>query len=342
MQKEEKPAEPKDKTEKKNEDEDTEDLEGFDAKLFNVRKVRRNGINYYSLLSEIINAAAPGWGPGGVGGNNLTSIAGKARWSTISTEAEVTNGQKLEPVTISENYWTGWNLKKKDFYKIIDSIEKSLSGLNLGHPFIRKEVFNDSLELQLYEIKSQLVIYPSALNQLRNGFLKAGQVGQERAVVEAMIDMNGRALFEGQCQNMKMYTLENAAYQGFLQRINAEFQHPCLMPWMQNLLEFRSNLITDKKQLVRFQNKLVDDLQGNMKLHQMLNLLGEDNFFFQVRVNGFRKGDERMNLEGGQEFFSDSIGTYNSELEQGIFMRFIKKYKILGYELFARYFSDGV
>ncbi|MGE3973808.1 MAG: hypothetical protein AB7F59_04700 [Bdellovibrionales bacterium] len=315
--------------------------EKYDAHLFSVRKVRRSGVNYYSLLSDIVNAAAPGFGPGGVGGNNLTSVAGKAKWSTISTEAEVTDGQSFHPVTISENYWTGWNLKKKDFYKIIDSIERSVSGLNLGHPFMRKEVFNEVTDFQLYEIKSQLVVYPSGLEKIRREFLKAGQRGQEAQVVSRLIEIGGRHAYETQCKNAKVFTLANPAYRSFLASINAEQQYPCLLPWMQRLLEFRNAPPVEKKDIIKIQNQIVDLLQGQLPLYEVLKILGYENYFFQVRVNGFRKNDERMNLEGGQEYFSDSLGTYSTELEQGIFGQFVKKYKILAYELFGRYLGDG-
>ncbi|MNL60794.1 hypothetical protein D3C87_1846380 [compost metagenome] len=87
----------------------------------------------------------------------------------------------------------------------------------------------------------------------------------------------------------------------------------------------------DKKAQTRWLTDVLYVLDKQLPLPQMLKLLGEENYVFVVRLNGFRTGDE----DGDLEYFSNSLGDPKENLEyaNGLISMFATKTRISPIEL---------
>ena len=88
---------------------------------------------------------------------------------------------------------------------------------------------------------------------------------------------------------------------------------------------------TDQKEQARWMTKLLSFLDQNMKRSLLLKIIGEENYIFFVRVNGFRTGDE----DGDLQYFSNSLGdpTKNIDYANGLFNYYAAKTRISPIEL---------
>jgi hypothetical protein len=105
----------------------------------------------------------------------------------------------------------------------------------------------------------------------------------------------------------------------------------CMMPWLNDLLNLAHEYPKDKQEQIRWITKVLWTLEQQIPLPQLLKYLGNDNYVYLVRVNGFRTGDE----DGDLEFFSNTIGDpkENIEYANGLVNMFATKTRISPIEL---------
>ncbi|MNL34860.1 hypothetical protein D3C87_1568550 [compost metagenome] len=87
----------------------------------------------------------------------------------------------------------------------------------------------------------------------------------------------------------------------------------------------------DKRAQTRWMSEVLYILDEQLPLPQILKLLGENNYIFVIRINGFRAGDE----DGDLEYFSNTLGDPSSNLEyaNGLINMFATKTRISPIEL---------
>lgn len=334
------------------------DPKKFERTLFSHRILERTGKNYYTFLGDVLDGLVqnskffkPGLLSGGGGSNPKDSFFGSARWATTSTEAEVTKGRESAPVTTIENFWAGWDLSKADLFKTIDGIDKRLKGLKLGLPLIDRDTFNDMRRLQLYEVRSTLLVYEAGMDQLRKKFLVTGgsngssiqraigwdqYSGRDKEIVEnILIPLHGRQKYENFC-----YSEANRG-SGSNRPRKTSFkgvEYDCLMPWMRQVLELRHNYPDDREERVKWATRFMALLERHLDLAQLIDYVGRENLFYQVKISGFRTRDENGDTA---EYRSSTVGTFNNKSRAGVFKDFVTDFNITSTEMNANYLSEG-
>jgi hypothetical protein len=116
----------------------------------------------------------------------------------------------------------------------------------------------------------------------------------------------------------------------------------CATDWMKEVFKARKAMPKDSKERIIFVNRLIRSLEtssgaGAIPMEKLLGLLSKEDWFFQVRVSGFRTQD----ANGDMEYTSDSLGSLSEKDGAGIFSEFSSRYGISSHELQARYLSEG-
>lgn len=311
--------------------------------LYSHKRTNTRGQDVAGFIMDAVKAVVPAAGisigsPSGY--NPANAFLGHSTWTSIGTEAELTPGGMGLSSTQIEQHWGGWVLPKSKLMKILDIIEAKIRPLNLDRPLIRREEFATTTKLQMYEISSNLMIYEEGLKNI--GAMLFHPQGA-RGAVNQMVAIEGVESVNKFCKD-PMHKLIGAfgKYKYTFEENGKKLTYKCLMPWMLKILSAREELI--KKPLprtgedqIKWTNKLVNTVHKEMELPTFLKWIGNKNYFFQIRVTGFRVNDEN----GDMEYLSDSVGTFNADQGGGVFKDFSAKYRILSNELYARYLSGG-
>lgn len=333
------------------------DPKKFERTLFSHRILERSGKNYYSFLSDVLDGLVqnsnfwkPGLLAGGGGSNPKDSFFGNARWTVTNTEAEVTRGRESNPVTTVENFWAGWDLSKKDLFSTLDQIDTRLQTLGLGLPLVNRDTFNDMRRLQLYEVRTTLIVYEDGMEKLRQRFLvKNGDRGSgfqrfigwdkysgtDKAIVEKiLIPMYGQQKFDDWC-----YTQSNSGDGNRSTQTGAHGEsYDCLMPWMYEVLNLRREYPTDREERVKWATRLLTQLERHLDLGKLIQYIGKENLFYQVKISGFRTNDENGDTA---DYRSSTVGTFNRKDRAGVFKDFTTDFHITSSEMNASYLSEG-
>lgn len=333
------------------------DPKKFERTLFSHRILQRSGKNYYSFLSDVLDGLVqnssfwkPGLLAGGGGSNPKDSFFGSARWTVTTTEAEVTKGREGNPVTTVENFWAGWDLSKKDLFNTIDEIDRRVQNLGLGLPLVNRDTFHDMRRLQLYEVRTTLIIYETGMEKLRKRLLvRNGDrgttfkrilgwdkfSGTDKEIVEKiLIPMYGKQRFDDWCYMQRQGgEAERSTATGFKGE-----SYNCLMPWMWEVLELRRAYPSNREERVKWATRMVTHLERHLDLGKLISFIGKENLFFQVKISGFRTRDENGDTA---DYRSSTIGTYNTKDRAGVFKDFTTDYHITSSEMNASYLSEG-
>jgi hypothetical protein len=310
--------------------------------LYSVRHVQNQGVDTYSFLSDIVTAATQGLArlPAAFGINPAASFLGSAHWVSVMTEAETTPAYKRSPVCSIEHHWGGWILPKSNLLKILDSIESRVRPLNLEKPLIRRDEFASTNQLQMYEILSSLIVYESGQDRINQTLLNPSLI----KVVNDLTEIEGRESLARWCRQPtrsfgdKVFSVNSYSEVEGGHRRNFK----CLKPWMRQALALRRIALEKKwtdltEEQIQWKTKLLKKLERYLELPKLLNWIGRENYFFQIKISGFRTKDEN----GDSEYVSDSIGTFRSKEGAGAFRDFALKYGIMANELYANYLSQG-
>lgn len=333
------------------------DPKKFERTLFSHRILERSGKNYYSFLSDVLDGLVqnssfwkPGLFAGGGGSNPKDSFLGNARWTVTNTEAEVTRGRESNPVTTVENFWAGWDLSKKELFSTLDQIDSRVQRLGLDLPLVNRDTFNDMRRLQLYEIRTTLIVYEAGMEKLRKRFLvKNGDRGNgfqrfvgwdkysgtDKDIVEKiLIPMYGKQKFYDWC-----YMQRNSSESERSTQTSAHGEsYECLMPWMFEVLKLRREYPSSREERVKWATRLITHLERYLDLGKLIQYIGKENLFYQVKISGFRTRDENGDTA---EYRSSTIGTFNTKDGAGVFRDFTTDFHITSSEMNASYLSEG-
>lgn len=301
--------------------------------------------------------------------NPANTPFGKAFWRMVTTEADLTvNSQQYPSVSVVQRVWGGWHLNRKKFLNLIQEVQGDLKGSSLAsYRLIEPEAFANVTAVDFYRITQNLSILPGGLNKLRDLVLQPDANGKPTKkarflgkVLQKMSEKfgekaraNDREMFEevvtllgGGNYERGMYNFKAMCEQDYARRHSGNSNHAytgappawingtnyeCMLPWMQELLSLSANYPSDKKAQTKWLNNVVYILEQEIPRPQFLNFLGEENYIFFVRINGFRTGDE----DGDIEYFSNTLGDpkKNIEYANGLIGMFANKTRISPIEL---------
>ena len=326
------------------------DPEKYARTLYSARKMRLNGKNPYGLIGQVLSKAVGvnGLLDPGTNQNPSASFLGSAQWTQVRAESDVTDGREFKPTMILEDYYSGWFLKKEKLLKILDRIQEKVNELNLGAPIFRRDMFESTTQLQAYEIRSSTVLYPSGVQKIEDALLKPKTRQEVLLTLLDWVDTDDyrrrcRAYFSDRKIEPELEQFEK------IEDPNRVWNR-CIQPWMRKVMRHIRRVPgrDQREKRTEWLSTTVFLLNNHLDVSRFLNRIGKENFFFQVRVSGFRKGDENAeNKNGETDYVTDTIGTIQSPLSLGPF-RDLKVYthgeewQISDYELQGRYFGDGL
>ncbi|MFN3455414.1 MAG: hypothetical protein ACK41T_10685 [Pseudobdellovibrio sp.] len=296
---------------------------------------------------------------------------GRAQWHIIRTDTELTKDREgaLPSVSVIQNVWGGWSLKKKDLDKIISQIVDRFKGTKFENKeIIPPQVFNQTRKVDFFRITENLSLLPTALDKIKSLvilpelndtqvdkakylsrlFQKLSEVGknnkanpQDKVIFNNILSIigggdesKGRQIYMQQCK-------ANASdeYNGkSMQHVGTNVwmkgtQYECLETWTSNIIALARKFA---KSDLRVQNKLmaeiIYELEENIPLPVLLTALGEANYLYFIEVTGFRSGDE----DADQGFYvSNVIGepAKKHPYSNGLISVFAEKSKIVPIEL---------
>lgn len=315
--------------------------EDHERTLYNTRIEHLKGTSDASLLSEIIRHFSKGFSPipDATGSNPADTLYGTAEWSSVSTEAELTNGRETKPVTLIENHWKGWNISKKDLFRIFDRIEENV-GLDIG--LIHRDEFATMGRLQLYQLSTSLLVYEEGVERIRESLFPAGGLKDAGAWIKGLESGDENRYW---CDASRFYG-EGAnngpeAPMTYWQKENGRWVSvDCLRPWMEKLLRLRKKHPgSDRMQQVAWTTSVMDVLQARVEFARLVELLGKDNLFFQIKVRGFKTNVE--NADSSAEYISSTLGSHRPKEGAGAVRDFAAEVGIQVHELYARYLGEG-
>ena len=303
-----------------------------------------HGIDGYDFLSGIVSGLTSGVvniSGKGTGVNPANSFLGSANWASARTEAETTPNVDFAPVTQIQHHFGGWTLSKKGLFKILDGMEVAVRPLNLDHPLIRRDEFQSTQSLQMFDVMSTLIIYQPGMTRISKTVFEPAHI---KEAVDAMTAIEGAADLKKWCSaGLRGVGDTLFGINSYSEKENGKkVKFKCLKPWMISLLKARHNFIAGKtpknsENRVVWVNSLMRMLEKKVALPKLLTWLGKDNFFFNIKISGFRTADEN----GDHDYISDSVGSADQTLGSGVFSNFAAKYDILSSELTANYLGTG-
>lgn len=290
----------------------------FKRTLSMNRMVTQTGRDWFGFLLGVVSGATGGYVqlPGVGSGTDPGNSPGGTSWTgSISTQAEITSGVTLKPVTAVQQTYRGWLISRKDVFKIFDRIEGVYGSILTARvPYNRglfdRTLFNNTSKLELYQIDTTLMFYPEALEKVRGWVFSPDE----------------RALF-----NWLMYL-------GHVPRREAHSPPG----WIRSIMRMRAKGLpqdSDKQAQLAWYNSVMSYLMNNTDVHLLIEQFDAQEYFFVTRVNGFRKNDATGSLDG---YLSDTIGHYDSDRGMGIFRDFASQYGISLFELYAQFFTNGL
>lgn len=306
--------------------------------LYSIRDFVNKGVDVYSFFGDIVTAASQGMValPNAVGPNPANSFLGSAVWRSVTTEAELTPQYKKDPVTVIEHHYGGWILSKAHLMRILDHLQKQVAGMDIDKKLIREDEFALVTQLQMYQIQSTFIIYESGISLITKTLLQSS-VSQ---VIRDLIDVEGRDSLEAWCREPRQRFSSpsiNVHENGYPVRVG------CVKPWMKKVIAMRSTLMKLKAKNgppeveIRWKNELLKYLEKHIQIPKLMNWIKKENYFFQIKVSGYRKNDEN----GDVEYVSDTLGTFKTKEGASPFRDFALKYGIMSNEVYANYLNLG-
>jgi hypothetical protein len=314
----------------------------FERTLYHEKAVTRTGTNYFGFITDIIGLFTQGVFSGVTRPNENPANRpfGKGHTFAISTEAELTSSKEFLPLSVVEDVFAGWSIRKPHLFRVFDRLEKKIQNIAMPRKVINREFFNDTKVIQQFEIRSTLILYNQANENLKKIIFNKNELNTYNMLIQYF---GGLDQFKDYCSDMISQGLEDSI------RYHGEKDYQCVTPWMAELMDLRLKGFPkiktdqDKKTIVGLYNKIHRILFKNAEWDKVLNSLGEENYLMLVNVAGFRKGDDGALDEDNEttSYVSDSLGLYDNVQGAGIFRDFMNLYGISSYQMNANFFSEG-
>ena len=298
-------------------------------KLYSTMILRRKGNDFHAFIDRAIGSLVGFVSLGSTDQDPGQSFMGNSKKRYYMTESELTKGKPLNPTTRIEYAYTGWKKKTRKLEKYFSKIEDIYSEYT-NTELIDRSQFHGSPMLRSYDIKSTIIIYPSAFEKLKTFVFGANR---EHTAMNALYLMYGEANWQNFCDRAVDFFGESGP-----QTYYGDKFYACVPPGVKDFLEYRSNLPKDKIKLTKLINKLYETLFEDFDKAQVLKFLGPDNFFSSTRVTGFRE----QHHQGYIEYISDTVGNYNTKIGTGLFDSIGGHLGISPYELKAMSYTPGM
>jgi hypothetical protein len=336
----------------------------FQRNFYAYRELQRTGMNFLSVLDNLVGSVTGGGANLGINGgsdNPAYSPLGSAHWTETYSDAELTKGTKYTPVTISRETWAGWSLSADQLGQVFDSIDAKLGDLrSFGYKIspIHRNVFAATDALELYNITSSMVFYNTGVNKIVADLRPSPAPGlhpptdggadsytaTDPQVYKTLISWLGNTPGYGSQCNADPTPVGSGMPVLFFWR---GYHYPCFDSFIQGILEMRRTLpsSSQREAQLQWQTKLLETLAQKVPLSSLMKAAGKDGFYYQVQVNGFRKGDNEAKNSEDQEviasYVSDTVGTADTVVGAGALSTLAQQTNIMPYEINALYFTGG-
>ncbi len=288
--------------------------------------------------------------------NPANTPFGKAYWRMANTEGDLSpQGERYPRVALLSHVWGGWHMKRQNFFNLLNEISGEFKNTPIaGYRLIETEAFMNVQAIDFYRINAMVSVLPGGLSKIKDLVLQPDAVGrpdekahglarlfqklsqklssgphpQEKEMYQDILSIlgngdsvNGEKIYQKACIEAKATPGFSTAPTGAWKNGN---NYACLTPWMEKLMSLSAQYpAQDEAAQVRWTTEVLYILDQYIPMAQLLNYLGEANFVFTVRINGFRTGDEDADLE----YFSNSIGDpkENIDYANGLFQMFANK-----------------
>lgn len=307
----------------------------YERTIYQEKIVNRHGTNWFNLFSETLSFFTKGWAPpiARANENPANTPFGRGRSFYVSTEAEITEGESFRPVSVIEDVFAGWSIRKNRLFKYFDKLEKKIANIPAQRAIFNRAVFNDTKKIELFEARTTLLLYPEAYDVLKIVIYNKNELN----LYNTLISFVGLEEFKAFC--------DHAISSGFGDMVSyqGERKYQCMMPWMMEVFDLRKKgQITDKKELVGDINDMYHEIFRNAEWDRVLNFIGDKNYLFIVKIGGFRTNDEgAISSEGVSEYVSDTLGEFSKLDGAGVLRNYASDYGMSMYQLNASFFSEG-
>jgi hypothetical protein len=348
------------------------DPEGKYDAMANKRTVIQGQINkiggwdFYGFFGSILNKfySFINLGGGAKGDDPASNFMGKSKSLVVSTEMETTDSRPNKTLVKIQQTYAGWTMRKKKLLKLLESIGDKLENFNPNGGLIDEDSFTQTKRVQAYNVIWNLSIYEEGLEKLLN--VLNPKIYNTKSATNFMANLMGLDEYKRFCRNngksvgftngpISIDNIEDRENQAF-ETVNGQTTLvSCATPWMQSVFDLRSKLnrhpeifakdVHDEEiaqEKIHWINKTLMKLEAEIDLSLLIKWVGTDQSYFQVSVAGYRKGDERaQDEEGRSTYFSNTVGSINSEIRNGPIDEIANSSYISQHELTARYLSDG-
>jgi hypothetical protein len=297
--------------------------------------------------------------------NPANTPYGKAYWRLITTESDLSpKGTQYPSVASIQHVWGGWHMERNDFLSLLDQIQEQFQGTKIAsYRLIEPEAFSTVKSIDFFRVTEQLSVLPGGLDKIRDLLLQpdAKDSGQKLSAISNFFKRISEKMDGGKARagDKEMFDdimtmLGNGNHDYGVNKYNAECKRlqpqaqaatvgkqgvwkngtffDCLVPWVDRLLTMaRAYPANDKQEQTRWLSNVLYILDEQIPMPQLLKYLGEENYIFFVRINGFRTGDEDADLE----YFANTLGDPSKNLDyaNGLFSMFASKTRISPIEL---------
>jgi hypothetical protein len=348
----------------------------FERQFYSYRELSLAGSNYLSFVSDIVDASSKGkFDLSTPGGNNPAYTPyGHSHWTEFYSDAELTQGRDYRPVAIQRESWAGWSIPQQQLFQIFDRLDSKLNDIRaLGAAIspIHRDTFAATQKLELYNVTATTIFYQTGLDRIASALQPSSDqrysprnllenVSRDEASASDQEAFNalvswygGNTAYQQMCLESRKPNTSEANSTPQLPIIFKGNTYSCIESWAMDVLNFRrtrpvSNT-TDSKESreasLEWNVKLLSLLGKKLPLSQLMRIAKNDGFYFQIRVNGFRKGDHEAKDSEQREviasYVSDSIGTADQYAGAGALANLADKTNITSYEVNALFFTGG-
>ncbi len=310
------------------------DREANKRTLHMRRSVTRDGKDLFGLGVDVVSTLTGGIG-GSIGSagsaDSGNAVGGSSTMMAISAQGEVTPGRPLQAVGMIEQVYRGWRTTHARLFDIFSTIERALAPIREGRTLFRRELFEHASTLQLYQLETTVVLYPKGLDEVVKKLMTPRT---HREAFIWLVDLYGweRLRFVCNMRSQLSHRPPNIWYRDWTGRV-------CSPPWITELMHLRQRgLSSDARERLGDYQKIFSILVGNLGAGRVLENVDPNEYFFLTRVSGFRNGD----FSESGEYVSDTVGHYDNEIGMGIYRDIVARMGISSFEIYGRFFTDGL